>query len=117
LSRTTKNTSRKIAILVGIQIAIILVSFIILAIFESQKTFSGNAVNIAGKNRYLTSLVLNEVTKYYIGGQISGDPYSALDEYEKNLHLLKNGGMQNDIHLSPLPDKFHMQWNNVMIYL
>ncbi len=39
----------KIGILVVIEIIIILSSFVILAYFESQGTFLGNSINIAGK--------------------------------------------------------------------
>jgi signal transduction histidine kinase len=109
----TKKVSNKIIFLVGIQIAIIATSFLILESFESQKIYAGNSVNIAGKNRFLTEKVLNAVKDYYIGGKLTGDPISALAIYEKNLQLLKTGGTQMDTTLSPLPEEFDVQWENI----
>ena len=45
----------KIGILVAIQIVFIISSFSILSYYESQGTYLGNSINIAGKNRFLTS--------------------------------------------------------------
>jgi len=113
MSNQTKKVSNKIFFLVGIQITVIIISFLVLEFFESQKVFSGNSVNIAGKNRFLTEMVLNTVKDYYIGGKLTGDPISALAIYEKNLELLKTGGTQNSINLSSLPKEFHGQWENI----
>ncbi len=113
MSEKTKEISNKIALLVVIQITLIAVSFLIVESFESQKIFAGNSVNIVGKNRFLTEMVLNDVKDYYIGGKLTGDPISALAIYEKNLQLLKTGGIQNNINLSPLPEEFHGQWENI----
>ena len=92
MSNHTKEVSHRVFFLVGIQIVIIATSFIILESFESQKIFEGNSVNIAGKNRFLTEMVLNAVKDHYIGGKLTGDPLSALAIYEQNLQLLKTGG-------------------------
>lgn len=107
------KASKKITLMVGIQIGIILVSFIILESFESQKIFLGNSVNMAGKNRYYTTLSLNEVKSEYIGGKITGDPTSVLKTYEENLRLLKDGGNENKIQLAPLPEKLIAQWSDI----
>ncbi|MDQ3868898.1 MAG: hypothetical protein M3250_04985, partial [Thermoproteota archaeon] len=45
----------KIGVLVVIQIIFIVSSFSVLAYYESQGTHLGNSINIAGKNRFLTS--------------------------------------------------------------
>src|SRR5689334_17580453 len=90
------KASTKIIFLIAIQITIISASFIILELFESQKVFAGNSVNIAGKNRFLTEKVLNSVKDFYIKGQLIGDPISELSIYEENLQLLKAGGTQNN---------------------
>jgi len=105
--------SNKITLLVVMQIIIIALSFIILESFEFQKQFLGNSINVAGKNRFLTEMTLNTLKDYYIGGKLSGDPISALVSYEKNLQFLKTGGIQNNITLSPLPEKFDVQWKNI----
>ncbi|TBR23189.1 MAG: hypothetical protein EPO63_06135, partial [Candidatus Nitrosotenuis sp.] len=107
------NASKKISAIVCIQIGIILVSFIILESIESQKVFLGNAVNMAGKNRYYAMLLLNEVKNEYIGGKITGEPTSVLEAYDRNLQLLKNGGIEDGVHLSSLPNKFTAQWNDI----
>ena len=112
MSNQTKKVSNRIFFLVGIQIAIIVISYIVLDIFESE-TLEGNSVAISGKNRFLTEMVLNTVKDYYIGGKLTGDPISALGIYEKNLQLLKTGGTQMGMTLSPLPEKFHGQWENI----
>ena len=45
----------KIGILVIVQIGFVISSFSILSYYESQETHLGNSINIAGKNRFLTS--------------------------------------------------------------
>ncbi len=71
MSNQTKKVLNKIFFLVGIQIAIIATGFIILELLESQKIFVGNSINIAGKNRFLTEMVLNTVKDYYMGGKLT----------------------------------------------
>ncbi|TBR09207.1 MAG: HAMP domain-containing histidine kinase [Candidatus Nitrosotenuis sp.] len=112
MAEKTKKISRRIGLLVGIQIAIILASFIILESFETQKVFLGNSVNVAGKNRFYTAMVLNEVKDYYIRPTMES-PIPTLGAYENNLELLRNGGVQKDTQLSPLPEKFHAQWESI----
>lgn len=68
---------------------------------------------MAGKNRYYAMLLLNEVKNEYIGGKITGEPTSVLETYDRNLQLLKNGGIEDGVHLSPLPNKFTAQWNDI----
>lgn len=112
MAEKTKKISRRIGLLVGIQIAIILASFIILESFETQKVFLGNSVNAAGKNRFYTAMVLNEVKDYYIT-PTAENPIPTLAAYENNLDLLRNGGAQKDVQLSPLPEKFHAQLEGI----
>lgn len=114
VERPTK-ASKKISSIVVIQIGIILTSFIILEVFESQKIFMGNAVNVAGKNRYYTMLSLNEVKDRYIGGMIGGDPTDVLKTYESNLQLLENGGSVDGVQISPLPSKFGPQMDSINV--
>src|SRR5437879_6560335 len=113
MSNHTKEVSHRVFFLVGIQIVIIATSFIILDSFESQKIFEGNSVNIAGKNRFLTEMVLNAVKDHYIGGKLTGDPLSALAIYEQNLQLLKMVGTHMGMTLAPLPKEFNGQWENI----
>ena len=55
----------KIGILVVIQIIFIITSFSILSYFESQGTYLGNSINIAGKNRFLTSNLMLHLSEYF----------------------------------------------------
>lgn len=52
----------KIGLLVVIQIVFVICSFSILSYYESQGTHLGNSINIAGKNRFLTSNLLRFMT-------------------------------------------------------
>ncbi|HYL65742.1 MAG TPA: ATP-binding protein [Nitrosopumilaceae archaeon] len=88
-------------------------SFILIESLESKQAFDGNSINTAGKNRFLTEMVLNAVKDNYIGEKSSGDPISALAVYENNLQLLKTGGTQMGAPISPLPKEFQGQWENI----
>jgi len=44
---------RRIGILVFIQIFFIVTSLVILSYYQSQMTYLGNSINIAGKNRFM----------------------------------------------------------------
>ncbi len=111
MNNQTKRITNKIFFLIGIQITIIITSFLVLEVYTSEQTFEGNSINIAGKNRFFTEMVLNAVKDHYIGG--TGDPISALKIYEQNLQLLKTGGTQMGITLPPLPKEFNGQWENI----
>jgi signal transduction histidine kinase len=107
----------KIGILVVIQIAFVICSFSLLSYYESQVTHLGNSINIAGKNRYLTSNLLLRTSEYFSqGGDSSIDLSnlrSATNQLEFNILALKQGGMISDIDLRPLPSKFSQDWNTI----
>src|SRR6266487_4582537 len=65
--RINSKITTKIGLLVSIQATFIVGSVIILSYFESQGTLLGNSVNIAGKNRFLTSSVLLQTEEYFSG--------------------------------------------------
>jgi hypothetical protein len=57
-----------IGILIKVEISLVIIGFGLLAYFESQSTLIiGNSINIAGKNRFLTSNVILEAERY-LGG-------------------------------------------------
>jgi nitrate/nitrite-specific signal transduction histidine kinase len=56
----------KIGIIIIIQIAFIITSFGILSYYQSQGTHSGNSINIAGKNRFLTSNLIFQVSEHLL---------------------------------------------------
>ena len=89
--RLTSKIITKIGILVVIEIIIILSSFGILTYFESQGTFLGNSINIAGKNRFLTSNVQLSTEEFQSGSSSLLDLQKAIDTLESNILALKQG--------------------------
>jgi signal transduction histidine kinase len=107
----------KIGILVVIQIAFVICSFSILSYYESQDTHLGNSINIAGKNRYLTSNLLLQISEYFSQRGNSNSDLSeinsAMNQLESNILTLKQGGMISGVDLRPLPSIFLKDWNAV----
>ena len=106
----------KVGILLVIQIVFIVTSFTILSYNESQQTFLGNSINIAGKNRFLTSNLMFQVSDYFLRGNNNSNLsliQSAINQLESNILLLKQGGNLSDIDLRPLPSEFLTDWNGV----
>jgi signal transduction histidine kinase len=116
---THSKIGLKIAILVVIQIIFIITSFSILSYYESQGTYLGNSINIAGKNRFLTSNLMLHLSEYFFesnGNDISKINHiskinSAIDQLETNILALRQGGKVSDVDLKPLPSEFFDDWN------
>jgi signal transduction histidine kinase len=111
--RINSKISLKIGILVVIEIISIITSFGILAYFQSQGTFLGNSINIAGKNRFLTSDLLLQAIERLTGSSNNNVPLlnAAMEKLESNILLLKEGGKTlSDIQIKPLPSQFLDQW-------
>ena len=111
--RLTSKIITKIGILVVIEIIIILSSFGILTYFESQGTFLGNSINIAGKNRFLTANVQLSTEEYQSGSSSLLDLQKAIDTLESNILALKQGDSYLGIELKPLPPQFLDYWQNI----
>ena len=107
--------SFKIGTLVLIQIIFIISSFIILTYYQSQSTYLGNSINIAGKNRFLTSNLMFSITEYFMDDNNSDSSkiINAIDQLESNILILKQGGQISDIDLKPLPSEFSNDWSNI----
>jgi signal transduction histidine kinase len=112
----------KIAILVVIQVIFIITSFSILSYYESQGTYLGNSINIAGKNRFLTSNLMLHLSEYFFEGSSGNDISkinhiskinSAIDQLETNILALRQGGKVSDVDLKPLPSEFLDNWNTI----
>jgi signal transduction histidine kinase len=106
----------KIGLLVVIQIAFVICSFSILSYYESQDTHLGNSINIAGKNRFLTSNLLLQISEYFSQESNNSDQSkirSAMSQLESNILTLKQGGMISDIDLRPLPSRFSEDWDTI----
>src|SRR6187200_1234887 len=104
----------KIGTLVLIQIVFIISSFIILTYYQSQSTYLGNSINIAGKNRFLTSNLMFSITEYFMDNNSDYSKINnAIDQVESNILVLKQGGTISDIDLKPLPSEFSKDWDNI----
>src|SRR3954453_10519734 len=114
----TSKVVYKIGVLAAIIIVFIISSFAVLAYFQSQQTFLGNSINIAGKNRFLTMNVLFQTSEYLNGifSSSSSSPSShlstsishnsiaklndAINKLDTNLLVLREGGKaSNNIEL------------------
>lgn len=104
------KSKSKVTIIITCQIALILGSFLTLAIFESQTALLGNSINVAGKNRFLASQVVDEIKDYAFLENPTASPDSKLIALEENIFLLKNGGMLNENQIPALDKKFEKDW-------
>ena len=103
----------RIVIIIGIQIILIAASFAYLSIFESKNSLLGNSINIAGKNRFLTSNVLLQ-SQYYLSGSTSEDELrAALSNLKSNIVFLRDGGNLNNIELDPIPSQHLQNWQTL----
>jgi len=104
----------KIGTLILIQIIFIISSFIILTYYQSQSTYLGNSINIAGKNRFLTSNLMFSIAEYFMDNNSDSSKINnAIDQLESNIIVLKQGGKTSDIDLKPLPPEFSNEWYNI----
>ena len=107
----------KIVIFVFILIILVITSFVIFSYYQSQMTYLGNSINIAGKNRFLTSNLMLHVSEYLFiedNTKDSSKINSAINQLESNILTLRQGGnIVAGIDLKPLPVEFLNDWNNV----
>ena len=105
----------KIVIFVFILIILVITSFIIFSYYQSQMTYLGNSINIAGKNRFLTSSLMFEISKYSVEDSTKdvSKINSAINHLESNILALRDGGKIASIDLKPLQVEFLNDWNNV----
>ena len=75
-------------------------------------TYLGNSINIAGKNRFLTSNLMFSTAEYFMenGSDISTID-TAIEQLESNILALKKGGKISGIDLKPLPPEFSDEWD------
>jgi len=93
----------KISIFIIIVITLIIGSFGVLAYFQSQGSSTGNSINIAGKNRYLTANLLLQTEKYLDGSSNISQLEDAMYKLQTNIMTLKQGGTISGINLRSLP--------------
>ncbi|HEY6657997.1 MAG TPA: HAMP domain-containing sensor histidine kinase [Nitrososphaeraceae archaeon] len=105
---------KRIGILVFIQIFFIIISLIIVSYYQSQMTYIGNSINMAGKNRFLSSNLMYDTAEFFLGNKSDiSNLNSGIKELETNILTLKQGGKISDIELKPLPDEFSNDWDNI----
>lgn len=92
--------------LVIIQLVLIFSSFSILFVISLQEEDLADHVNLAGKNRFYTAIILHELDEFSKGLITESDVDSLYDEFHENILLLKNGGTLHGYELDPLPNIF-----------
>lgn len=82
---------RRLGLIIGTQVAIILFSFLIIVYFENQSVFLGNSINISGKNRYLAESLYTKTTDNFM----DDNPTPIIDvmtTVDNDILALSNGG-------------------------
>jgi len=62
----------------------------------------GNTINIADKNRYLTTNLLLQTEKYLDGSSNTSQVAAAINNLQYNIMTLKQGGIISGMDLRPL---------------
>lgn len=73
---------------------------------ESKVDFIGEHVNLVGKNRYLSELVIHKITETAIDPSHYIEFRDAFHESKENVSLLKNGLVIDNKIIPPLPEKY-----------
>jgi signal transduction histidine kinase len=107
----------RLAILITIEVLLVVSSFGISTYIESQSTAIGNTINIAGRNRFLTSNFLLELEKVSHGSANIENLTNATDALNTNILFLRSGGhiasSSGDIFLEPLSAKYLDKWDEI----
>ena len=107
----------KILIYVFILIILVITNFVIFSYYQSQMAYLGNSINIAGKNRFLTSNLMFQISEYSFiedNTKNSSKINSAINQLESNILVLRQGGNSiAGIDLKPLPREFLNDWNKI----
>jgi signal transduction histidine kinase len=107
----------KLSILIAIEVLLVVSSFGISTYIQSQSTTMGNTINVAGKNRFLTSNFLLELEKLNHGTAQIQDLRKAADALNSNILFLRSGGnissSSGNIFLTPLSAKYLDKWYEI----
>jgi signal transduction histidine kinase len=107
----------RLSILLAIEVLLVVSVFGISTYIESQSTAIGNTINIAGKNRYLTSNFLLELEKVNHDTAHIENLRNATDALNTNILFLRSGGhmasSSGDIFLEPLSAKYLDKWYEI----
>ena len=113
LQRISSKVVSKIATLVITEIILIIGSFGVLSYFQSQQSSLANIINIAGKDRYLTSNLLLQAERHLDGTSNILQLNAAMNTLQSNILTLKQGGIISGLQLQPLPATFYDMWNTI----
>ncbi len=113
LQRIKNKVVSKIAALIIIEIILITGSFGVLSYYQSQQSSLANTINIAGKNRFLTSNLLLQIEGYLDGTSNILQLNAAMNALQPNIMTLRQGGIISGIQLQPLPTTFYDMWNTI----
>ena len=104
---------KHIGFIIGIQVTIIVFSFLVLIYFENQSIYLGNSINISGKNRFLAESLYSKTIVYSVGDvkKPLDDVMAAID---RNIFVLSHGGIipsnpifpSNDVVIMAVPHAF-----------
>src|SRR5581483_2384792 len=113
LQKIKNKVVSKIAALIIIEIILIIGSFGVLSYYQSQQSSLANTINIAGKNRYLTSNLLLQAERHLDGTSNILQLNAAMNALQSNILTLKQGGIISGLQLQPLPATFYDMWNTI----
>jgi nitrate/nitrite-specific signal transduction histidine kinase len=107
----------RLAILIAIEVLLVVSSFGISTYIQSQSTAIGNTINIAGRNRYLTSNFLLDLEKVNHDTAQIENLRNVVDALNTNILFLRSGGNitspSGDILLTPLSARYLDKWYEI----
>ncbi len=113
LEKINSKILLKITLLVTVEIILIVGSFSVLTYFQSQQPSLGNTINVAGKNRYLTTNLLLQTEKYLDGSSDTLQVAAAINNLQSNIMTLKQGGIISGMDLRPLQSDLLEMWKPI----
>jgi len=95
------------------QILIIVSSFFILIFLENERSLLGETINLAGKNRYFSAIIMHELMEYHITNNPS-EIISNLNEYEENLNKLETILQKESSSSFSIPDEITIKFFHIL---
>lgn len=82
---------------------------------ESKINSIGDHVDLVGKNRYLSELVIHKLTETAIEPSHYLEFNDAFIKSKENISILKNGGLNNNKEVPPLPEKYQGKIDTLLL--
>lgn len=109
-----KKNNLKIFIIITIQIALSLTSFLILEMYQLDHKSFGHLIDYAGKIRFSTDRVLLDTMDNISGfNKLPETSFAGLNTLENNIDRIKTGGIIEDNIVHPIPDNLIKYWQPV----